>query len=155
MTKPNVRQPPPHCIPPRLRESAYDLHSGPSRFGWHDHPERSDDPSTTSRHELPERHRRAYRRGVSQFLNEQLFVGAVGYYLQQLAGDSGEGATLGDFKSRIAGIGPQLGYLFPIGDKVQGALNAKAYWEFAAENRPEGWNLWLGFAISPTVAKKD
>jgi hypothetical protein len=93
--------------------------------------------------------------GISQFLNEHLFVGAAGYYFQQLTGDSGEGATLGDFKSRVAGIGPQMGYLFPINDKVQGALTAKAYWEFAAENRPEGWNLWLGFALSPAPPKKE
>ncbi len=91
--------------------------------------------------------------GVSKFVNEHLFAGVAGYYFQQLSGDSGEGATLGDFKSRVAAVGPQLGYLFPIGDKMQGALSAKAYWEFAAENRPKGWNLWLGFAISPAPPK--
>lgn len=31
---------------------------------------------------------------------------------------------------------------------MQGFLNIKAYKEFAAENRPEGWNAWLTFAIS-------
>src|SRR5262245_9546871 len=92
--------------------------------------------------------------GASQFLNEHLFVGAAGYYFQQLTGDSGDGATLGDFKSRVAGIGPQMGYIFPVGDKMQGALSAKAYWEFAAKSRPEGWNLWLGFALSPAAPKK-
>lgn len=92
--------------------------------------------------------------GASQFLNKQLFVGAAGYYYQQITGDSGAGATLGDFKSRVAGIGPQIGYQFPIGNTMQGALSAKAYWEFAAQNRPEGWNLWLGFAISPANPKK-
>lgn len=91
--------------------------------------------------------------GVAQFLNKQLFVGAVGYYYQQLSGDSGEGATLGDFKSRVAGIGPQVGYLFPIGDKMQGAVNLKGYWEFAAKNRPEGWNMWLSFAITPAAPR--
>ena len=93
--------------------------------------------------------------GAAQFLNERLFVGAAGYYFQQITGDSGEGATLGDFKSRVAGVGPQVGYLFPIGDKVQGALSAKAYWEFAAQNRPEGWNFWLTFAVSPAAPKKE
>ncbi|UVK41583.1 transporter [Mesorhizobium sp. AR10] len=92
--------------------------------------------------------------GAAQFLNEQFFVGAVGYYYQQITGDSGSGAILGDFKSRVAGIGPQVGYLFPVGDKMQGALNVKAYWEFAARNRPEGWNFWAGFALSPTAPKK-
>ncbi|RNJ46272.1 phenol degradation protein meta [Mesorhizobium erdmanii] len=92
--------------------------------------------------------------GAAQFLNEQFFVGVVGYYYQQITGDSGSGATLGDFKSRVAGIGPQVGYLFPVGDKMQGALNVKAYWEFGAQNRPEGWNFWAGFALSPAVPKK-
>ncbi|WEK52646.1 MAG: transporter [Candidatus Kaistia colombiensis] len=87
--------------------------------------------------------------GASRFVTKQLFVGAAGYLFQQVTGDSGAGATLGDFKSRVAGIGPQAGYLFPMGDKLQGALSAKVYWEFAAENRPEGWNAWLSFAISP------
>ena len=40
----------------------------------------------------------------------------VRYFYQQITGDSGPGATLGDFKSRVAGIGPQIGYLFPAGD---------------------------------------
>lgn len=92
--------------------------------------------------------------GVSQFLNEHMFVGAAGYFFQQLTGDSGSGATLGDFKSRVAGVGPQVGFLFPVGDKMQGALSVKAYWEFAAENRPEGWNAWVAFAISPAAPKK-
>lgn len=86
--------------------------------------------------------------GISQFLNKQVHVGLVGYFYQQLTGDSGAGATLGDFKSRVAGIGPQIGFLFPVGD-MQGYLNVKGYKEFAAENRPEGWNFWLSFALSP------
>jgi hypothetical protein len=28
-------------------------------------------------------------------------------------------------------------------------LNLKAYKEFGAENRPEGWNAWVTFALSP------
>ena len=38
--------------------------------------------------------------------------------------------------------------MFPVGD-MQGYLNLKAYKEFAAEHRPEGWNAWVTFAISP------
>jgi hypothetical protein len=41
----------------------------------------------------------------------------------------------------------RFGHIFPLGDK-QGYLNLKGYREFAAQNRPEGWNLWLTFAIS-------
>ena len=86
--------------------------------------------------------------GASQFLSKQLMVGLVGYVYQQVTGDSGSGDRLGPFKSRVFGVGPQIGYLFPIGDH-QGYLNLKGYKEFGAEHRPEGWNVWLTFAISP------
>jgi hypothetical protein len=48
----------------------------------------------------------------------------------------------------VAGIGPQVGVIFPVGD-LQGYLNLKSYWEFAAENRASGWNAWLTLVISP------
>ena len=92
--------------------------------------------------------------GASYFLSQQLNVGLVGYYFQQVTGDRGAGATLGPFRSRVAGIGPQLNYFFPVGDKIQGVINVKAYREFAAENRPQGWNAWLTLAFSPAPTKK-
>lgn len=85
--------------------------------------------------------------GMSKFLTKQVFVGLVGYAYQQLTPDSGQRPILGDFESRVIGIGPQIGYIFPIGDK-QGYLNLKGYGEFDAANRPSGWNTWLTFAIS-------
>ncbi len=88
--------------------------------------------------------------GASKFISKQVLVGLVGYVYQQVTGDSGSGATLGDFKSGVVGIGPQVGFLFPVGD-MQGYLNLKGYAEFAAEHRPEGWNVWLTFAVSPTA----
>ena len=84
--------------------------------------------------------------GASQFLSEQWHVGLVGYFYYQITGDSGAGAVLGDFKSRVNAIGPQVGYLFKIGGK-DAYLNLKGYWEFGAKNRPEGWNAWLTLAI--------
>lgn len=86
--------------------------------------------------------------GASQFLSKQVQVGLVGYLYQQLGCDSGTGDRVGCFRSRVAGIGPQVGFIFPVGD-MQGYLNIKGYKEFAAENRPEGWNTWVTFAISP------
>jgi hypothetical protein len=99
-----------------------------------------------------------YRNGVdfhldgaaSQFLSKQLFVGVVGYTYQQVTADIGALPILEPFKSRVSGIGPQIGYLFPVGD-MQGYLNLKGYKEFEASNRPDGWNLWLTFAISPAA----
>jgi hypothetical protein len=88
--------------------------------------------------------------GASQFLSQQVFVGAVGYVYDQIGCDSGSGDRIGCFESRVASIGPQIGYIFPVGG-MQGFLGLKGYWEFAAQNRPEGWNTWLTFAISPAA----
>lgn len=90
---------------------------------------------------------------ASQFLNEHLHVGLVGYAFQQLTGDSGDGATLGDFKSRVFGVGPQIGYKFSASDTTDGYLNLKGFYEFGAKNRPEGWNTWLTLAFSPAASK--
>jgi hypothetical protein len=86
--------------------------------------------------------------GASQFLSKQVFVGLVGYAYQQISDDTGGHPILGGFRSRVLGIGPQIGYIFPIGN-MQGYLNLKGYGEFDAQNRPHGWNTWLTFAISP------
>lgn len=85
--------------------------------------------------------------GASQFLSEQVHVGLVGYFYYQLTGDSGAGAVLGDFKSSVNGIGPQIGYLFKMG-QLDTYLNLKAYWEFEADNRPDGWNSWLTWSVT-------
>ena len=90
---------------------------------------------------------------VSRVLSEeQLHIGLVGYIYYQLSGDSGSGATLGDFESRVYAVGPQAGYFFPFGGG-QGYVNLRGYWEFGAEHRPEGWNLWLTLSL-PLVGSK-
>jgi hypothetical protein len=85
--------------------------------------------------------------GVSHFLSKQVFVGLVGYGYQQVTDDFGQNPVLGGFRSSVAGIGPQVGYIFPVGD-LQGFLGVKAYGEFDATNRASGWNTWLTFSIS-------
>lgn len=85
---------------------------------------------------------------ASQFLSEQVHVGLNGYAYQQVTGDSGDGATLGDFESRVFAIGPQIGYFVP-GGEMQAYVNLKGFYEFGAENRPEGWSVWLTFALLP------
>jgi hypothetical protein len=53
-------------------------------------------------------------------------------------------------KSRVLGIGPQMGFIIPMGE-AQGYLNFKAYFESNANQRPDGWNAWATFAISPAA----
>ena len=88
--------------------------------------------------------------GASQFITKQLQLGAVGYFYQEVTPDQGAAPILGSFESRVAAIGPQIGYLFPVGN-LRGYVNLKAYWEFAAQNRPDGWNAWVTFALSPAA----
>jgi hypothetical protein len=86
--------------------------------------------------------------GASQFLTKQFQVGLVGYVYNQLGCDSGSGDRVGCFRSQVVGIGPQIGYIIPLGD-LQGYVNLKAYGEFDAAHRPDGWNAWITFVISP------
>jgi hypothetical protein len=88
--------------------------------------------------------------GASQFLTKQFQVGAVGYVFYQVTADKGAPLILSDNKSNVIGVGPQLGYLFPVGS-MQGYLNVKAYYEFNAHDRAKGWSTWLTFAISPAM----
>ena len=52
----------------------------------------------------------------------------------------------------MSGIGPQVGYFFPMGTQ-KAYVNLRGYHEFDAKNRPEGWNLWLTLAIPLASAK--
>jgi hypothetical protein len=70
---------------------------------------------------------------------------AISY--DQLTADRGAPLFLGDNKARLAGVGPQIGYIIPMGD-LQGYLNLKVYKEFDASHRANGWNTWLTFAVS-------
>lgn len=75
---------------------------------------------------------------LSQFLSQNWQVGVAGYVYYQLTPDSGSGDRVGAFKSRVAAVGPQVGYLFKINNK-QAYINLRAYKEFWAQNRVEGY----------------
>jgi hypothetical protein len=83
---------------------------------------------------------------ASKFHGAQLHYGLVGYFYRQIGGDSGAGAVLGDNKSRVSGIGPQVGYFFPV-DGRKWYMNAKVIGEFDGKHRADGWNFWLTLAI--------
>jgi hypothetical protein len=87
---------------------------------------------------------------VSQTLSGNWQVGLAGYVYYQLSADRypTDGAlgalqsqALGDFRSRVAAIGPELGYTFDV-NGAQGSLNVRGYREFWAQNRPEGYALF-------------
>jgi hypothetical protein len=86
--------------------------------------------------------------GASQFLSKQFMVGAVGYFYEQISPDRGCAPQLCPFESGVIGVGPQVGYILPIGG-VQAYLNLKAYGEFAGHDRPTGFNTWLTLSFSP------
>jgi len=70
-----------------------------------------------------------------------LTIGVEGFYFKQITGDSGSGATLGDFKGMTAGVGPVLGYVLPIGKKSL-ALEVKWLAEIDTKKRLEGDYIW-------------
>jgi hypothetical protein len=92
--------------------------------------------------------------GASQFLTQQVLVGAVGYLYKEVGCDSGSGDRVGCFQSQVLGIGPQLGLILPglPVPGVQGYLNFKLYEEFDSLDRPKGWNAWVTLAFSPEAA---
>ena len=68
--------------------------------------------------------------------------GFTGFWYRQLTGDSGEGATFGDFKARANGLGPVLSYASKVAGKD---VIAELKWlhEFDNENRLEGDTVFL------------
>src|SRR6516165_10032605 len=85
--------------------------------------------------------------GASQSLSEHVFIGLVGYVDKEIGCDSGAGNRVGCFRSQVAGIGPQVGSSFPAGN-LERNLTLKAYTEFGAESRPDGWNAWITLDLS-------
>jgi hypothetical protein len=85
---------------------------------------------------------------ASQFVSKNVHIGVAGYYFQQITNDSGPGATLGGFRGMAVGLGPQVGFLFPVGN-LQGYLNLKGLADIETENRPKGWSTWVSFVLSP------
>ncbi len=73
---------------------------------------------------------------LNQFLSPSFALGIRGYYYQQITGDSGSGAILGDYKSESFGAGPGFVWIPKFGG---GQLTVLGKWihDFNAENRFE------------------
>ena len=76
-------------------------------------------------------------------------VGANAFYYQQITGDRGSGARLGDFEGRTIGIGPVLSYATKIGKSKTTDLVAELKWlpELDVEKRLKGDTIWFKLAL--------
>ena len=69
--------------------------------------------------------------------------GLAGYVYQQVTDDEANGTTVNDSKGRVFAFGPALKY-----DYKNMTFSLKYQFETAAENRPEGNNLWFKFVYA-------
>lgn len=69
-------------------------------------------------------------------------AGVTGFYYNQLTGDSGEGATFGDFKARSVGAGPTLSFVKKAGNSD---ILAELKWlhEFSTTRRVKGDTIFF------------
>jgi len=69
-------------------------------------------------------------------------AGVNAFYYQQIQGDSGSGATLGDFEGQSVGVGPVVSYTRKIG---KSDVFAEVKWlpEDEVKNRTEGDYVWV------------
>lgn len=83
---------------------------------------------------------------LTKAINERWGIGFYGYHYEQISGDSGEGAVLGDFKGRVDAFGPGVNYQSVIGGRP---VSMKAHWfhEFNTRNRVEGDAVYLTLAF--------
>ncbi|MFO1089589.1 MAG: transporter [Hyphomicrobiales bacterium] len=94
--------------------------------------------------------------GASQFLSKTTSVGVAGYFYTQFSADTWDNSTtlgqlrdkvLGDdFRSQVASIGLQGAHIFLI-DNIPVYTTARGYYEFWAEDRPQGWSAYLQASI--------
>jgi hypothetical protein len=72
-----------------------------------------------------------------QHFSKTFALGVTGYHYQQVTGDSGAGAKLGDFKGRVTALGGLLTYSFVLG-KIPVSTQWTYFHEFDVENRTQG-----------------
>lgn len=87
-----------------------------------------------------------FEAALTKTFSPAVSAGIVGYHYEQLTGDSGDGATLGDFKGRVSALGATLGYNFQMGDTPV-SMRVKLFEEFDARNRLEGTAAFVTFTV--------
>jgi hypothetical protein len=74
-------------------------------------------------------------------------IGANAFYYEQLTGDSGADALLGDFKGMTVGVGPVLSYVRQMG---KSQLLAELKWlpELDVDKRMKGDYVWFKLGVT-------
>jgi hypothetical protein len=83
---------------------------------------------------------------VNRYLSESFAVGIHGFHLEQISGDSGDGALLGNFEAEASGIGPALLWSSEVAGR-QVSVIGKWLHEFNADRRIEGDHVMIGFVV--------
>lgn len=74
-------------------------------------------------------------------------LGVAGYAYYQLTNVTGSGDDVGANRSRVAGIGPQIGYQQQWSGSALD-VSLRAYQEFWAQNRTQGQSVFLETSYS-------
>ncbi len=84
---------------------------------------------------------------AAQHLPHQIVAGVTGYAVQQTTPDTGSGAIFGGYRGRVLALGPLVGKTVDI---LNTRINFtfKYDFEFAAQNRATGNELWLTAAVA-------
>ena len=83
---------------------------------------------------------------VNRYLSDSFAVGLHGFHLEQISGDSGDGALLGNFEAQASGAGPAVLWSTRVAGRPI-SLIAKWLHEFDAERRIEGDHFIVSFAL--------
>lgn len=87
---------------------------------------------------------------VEKTISPKLSVGVLGYYYNQISGDSGTGAVLGPNEGEVTGLGVTASTSFNVG-KTPATLRFKMIDEFNVTRRLDGTSFWLVFDIPLSV----
>jgi hypothetical protein len=83
---------------------------------------------------------------INRYLSESLALGVHGFHLEQISGDGGDGALLGNFEAQASGIGPALLWATQAGGKPISFI-VKWLHEIDAERRIEGDHFIVSVAL--------
>jgi hypothetical protein len=89
-----------------------------------------------------------------QHLPNHWSFGVVGYWYEQLTGDSNNPEILGDFKGRAIALGPEVSYQFVQNPKRPVTLDLRWYHEFEVKNRLEGDSVFLTISFPLAITGK-